>query len=86
MVKPASKIALSIPDTLFKALENARRESRKSRSAIVQEALRESLRRGLQHQLVRDDEAAYRTQREMPAEIEAALATAIELMPKDQKW
>lgn len=86
MAKPATKIAISIPDPLYKALERARRDSRKSRSAIVQEALREWLRRGLEQQLVRDYEAAYRTQRETPAEVEAALATAMSLMPKDEEW
>jgi metal-responsive CopG/Arc/MetJ family transcriptional regulator len=86
MAKPGTKIAVSIPAPLYEALERARRESHKSRSAIVQEALREWLRRGLHQQLVRDYEAGYRTQRETPAEVEAALATALGLIPKDEEW
>ena len=77
MPKPAAKIAVSIPEPLYRAIEKARRASRKSRSAIVQEALREWLRRGLNEQLVRDYEAGYRAQGETTAEVEAALTTAV---------
>ena len=86
MAKPAVKVAVSIPDLLYQALEKARRQSRKSRSAIVQEALREWLRRGIQGELVRDYEAGYRAQRETPEEIEAALATAMGQMPEAEEW
>ena len=84
MAKPATRIAVSIPDPLYRALEKARRDSRRSRSAIVQEALREWLRRGLQQQLVRDYEAGYRAQGETSTEVEAALATAMGLVAKDE--
>ncbi len=86
MARPAAKFAISIPQPLYKALEKARRESRRSRSAIVQEALSDWLSRGVQAELVREYELGYRTRRETPAEALAALATATALMPKDEEW
>ena len=86
MAKPTIKVAISIPDPLYKELEKARRQSRKSRSAIVREALQEWLQRGVREGLVRDYEAGYRARRETPAEVEAALATAMGLLANDGAW
>jgi len=41
MPRSAAKIAVSLPDELYRALESARRRAGKSRSSVVQEALRD---------------------------------------------
>jgi metal-responsive CopG/Arc/MetJ family transcriptional regulator len=84
--KPATKVAVSIPDALFRAVERARRTARKSRSAVVQEALRDWLRRGTEGQLARDHEAGYRANPESRSDAEAALATASALLADDESW
>jgi len=84
--RSAAKVAVSIPDALYDAVEGARRHSGMSRSAVVQEALRAWLRREVDAQLVRDYEAGYRTHPEEASEIEAALATAVGLLRDDEGW
>ena len=86
MARTAAKVAVSIPVALFRAVEQARRRARKSRSAVVQEALRDWLRRGAQADLVRDYEAGYRARPEGERDAEAALATAMALFPDDEEW
>ncbi len=83
MPRSAAKIAVSLPDELYRALEGARRKAGRSRSAVVQEALREWLRRQLRGDLVREYEAGYRRSPEDAQEIEAALATAAGLLSTD---
>ena len=84
--RSAAKVAVSIPDALYGAVEGARRRSGKSRSAVVQEALRAWLRGEVEAQLVRDYEAGYRTHPEDASEIESALATAVGLLRDDEDW
>jgi metal-responsive CopG/Arc/MetJ family transcriptional regulator len=84
--KTATKVAVSLPEPLYRALERARRRLGKSRSAVFQEALREWLRRGVQADLVRDYEAGYRAQPERERDAEAALATAVALLGDDEDW
>lgn len=86
MPKTAAKMAVSLPDELYRALESARRRARKTRSAVVQEALRDWLRRQAQADLVREYEAGYRRRPETAREIEAALATATGLLTSDDDW
>jgi metal-responsive CopG/Arc/MetJ family transcriptional regulator len=86
MAKSAAKVAISLPEPLYRALERARRRTGKSRSALVQEALREWLRRGVEGDLLRDYEAGYRAQPEGERDAEAALATAVALLGDDEKW
>lgn len=86
MAKSAAKIAISIPDDLYRALEGARRRARRSRSAIVQEALRDWLRGQQQAELVREYEAGYRRRPEDAREVEAALATATSLLRDEDDW
>ena len=81
--RPAAKVAVSLPAALHRAVEGARRRSGKTRSAMVQEALREWLRREAEAMLVREYEAGYRARPEDPSEIEAALATAVALLRED---
>ncbi len=86
MAKTATKVAVSIPDPLYRALERARRRTGKSRSAVLQEALRDWLRRGVQAELVREYEAGYRARPEGESDIEAALATAAALLRDEEEW
>jgi metal-responsive CopG/Arc/MetJ family transcriptional regulator len=86
MPKNTAKVAVSLPDALYQAIEKARRRTGKSRSAVVQEALREWLGREVQAGLVRDYEAGYRARPEDASEIEAALATAAALLRDDEGW
>ena len=80
MAKSAAKVAVSIPDELHRAVELARKRARKTRSAVVQEALRDWLRREVHAGLVRDYEAGYANRPEDADEIEAALATSVSLL------
>jgi len=83
MPRSAAKIAVSLPDELYRALESARRRRGKTRSAAVQEAVREWLLRQARGELVREYEEGYRSQPESGEEIEAALATAVGLLTAD---
>lgn len=83
---PATKVAVSVPTDLFEAVERARRESGKSRSAVVQEALRQWLRHAAELGLVREYEAGYRRHPERKDEIDEATATAIGLLGHDDDW
>ncbi len=83
MPRSAAKIAISLPDELYRALESMRRKSGKSRSAVVQEAVRDWLRRQARGELVREYEAGYRRHPESSEEIETALATAVGLLSAD---
>ena len=85
MPKNAAKVAVSIPGPLYKAVEGARRRAGKTRSAVVQEALRDWLRREAQAELVREYEAGYRASPE-DADAEAALATAVGLLRDEEDW
>jgi metal-responsive CopG/Arc/MetJ family transcriptional regulator len=85
MPRGAAKIAVSLPDELYRALEGARRRLGKSRSAAVQEAVREWLLREARGELVREYEEGYRRQPESGEEIEAALATAVGLLTADSE-
>ena len=81
-----AKVAVSLPDELFRALESARRRARKTRSSVVQEALRDWLRRQARAELVRDYEEGYRRSSETTREVESALATAVGLLADDDEW
>jgi metal-responsive CopG/Arc/MetJ family transcriptional regulator len=86
VAKGAAKVAISLPDELYRAVEGARRRAGKSRSAVVQEALRAWLRRQAQGDLVREYEAGYRRRPEDAREIEEALATAEPLLRDEDDW
>ena len=83
MPRSAAKIAVSLPDELYRALEGARRRTGQSRSALVQEAVRDWLRRQARGELVHEYEEGYRRSPEAADEIEAALATAVGLLSSD---
>jgi metal-responsive CopG/Arc/MetJ family transcriptional regulator len=86
VAKGTAKVAVSLPDELYRALENARRRARKTRSAVVQEALRDWLGQRARAELVRDYEEGYRRRPETAREAEAALATTIGLLTRDDEW
>jgi metal-responsive CopG/Arc/MetJ family transcriptional regulator len=78
--KAATKVAVSIPDQLYRVLERVRRARGKSRSAAIQEALRYWLDHEAQRALVREYEAGYRRKPETRREIKAAEAAAVRLL------
>ncbi len=81
--KKTAKVAVSLPGALYQAVEKARRRTGKARSTVVQEALRDWLRREAQAELVREYQAGYRARPEDASEIDAALATATGLLRAD---
>ncbi len=80
MARPATKITVSIPNGLYQAVERARRARGKSRSAVVQDALRHWLNSQAHAASVREYEAGYRRQPEGRREIRAAKAAAVRLL------
>jgi metal-responsive CopG/Arc/MetJ family transcriptional regulator len=83
---PAVKIAVTVPAELYKAIELARKQPARSRSAVVQEALRHWLRQQAHTALVREYERGYRRKPETKREIDAAMATAIGLLQDEDDW
>ena len=75
MPKRATKVAISIPRDLYRAVEGVRRKSGRSRSALVQDALRHWLGRQAETLWVREYEAGYR--RRPSADLLDALETLI---------
>jgi hypothetical protein len=81
----SSKVAVSIPSVLLRAVEAARRKSGQRRSAVVQDALRLWIKRQAEALLVREYEAGYRRKPESRPDVEAAQAAAL-LALSEQKW
>ncbi len=82
----AVKIAVTVPAPLYKAMETARKRQARTRSAVVQEALRHWLRQQAHATLVREYEEGYRRRPETKGEIDAAMATAIGLLQDEDDW
>jgi metal-responsive CopG/Arc/MetJ family transcriptional regulator len=80
MRRAAAKVAVSIPAELYQAVEKARKRSGKSRSAMMQDALRYWLAQSEQADLVREYEAGYRRKPEGKSEVKAAEASAGRLL------
>lgn len=76
----ATKVAVSIPSDLYRAVERARKRHRKTRSAVMQDALRHWLRHEAEMVLVREYEAGYRRRPETRREVKAAEAAAVRLL------
>src|SRR5204863_438148 len=76
MAKAATKIAISVPAELYRAVERARRTTGLSRSAVVQRALRLWLERSAHEAAVREYVAGYRARPEGPRDVKAAEAAA----------
>ena len=80
----AVKIAVTVPAQLYKAVESARKQHGRTRSAVVQEALRHWLRQQAQAALVREYEHGYQRKPEMKREIDAAIVTTIGVFDDDE--
>ena len=78
-------MAVSIPAELYRAVERARKVSGKTRSAVMQDALRHWLTQQAQAQMVREYEAGYRRRPEGLREIKAAQASAVRLL-STENW
>jgi len=83
MARTATKVAVSIPNPLYRVVERVRKTSGKSRSAVVQAALRYWLEQEAQADLVREYEAGYRRKPEGPREVKAAQAAAVRLLASE---
>jgi len=81
--KLAIKVGVSLPVELHKALEDARRKLGKTRSALLQEALKEWLEARRLEQMVRRYQDGYLATPESAEEIRAAEAAAGELLAKE---
>ncbi len=81
MGRGATKVAVSIPDDLYQAIEKIRKIRRASRSAVVQDALRHWLHQQAQSARVREYEAGYRRRPESRREVKAAEAKPTETKP-----
>ena len=79
MSKIATKVAVSLPDNLYRAVEQARKKSGKSRSAVMQDALHHWLRQQEQAVLIREYEVGYQKKPESKQEVKAAEASAARL-------
>jgi metal-responsive CopG/Arc/MetJ family transcriptional regulator len=86
MSRPAAKIALSLPEDLLREIERARKRRGKTRSALVQDALRLWLHRESDASLVREWEEGYRRMPEGRAEIDAAEATGKLAFDPEDDW
>lgn len=80
MASVSTKVAVSIPEDLYRAVELARKRIGKSRSAILQDAIRQWLKRQEEAALIQAYEAGYRAKPESGREIEAAQAAAVRLL------
>jgi metal-responsive CopG/Arc/MetJ family transcriptional regulator len=83
MARAATKVAVSIPEELYQTVERIRKITRRSRSAVVQDALRHWLHQQAQEALVREYEAGYRRRPESRREVKAAEAAAVRLLSTD---
>ncbi|HLY39155.1 MAG TPA: ribbon-helix-helix domain-containing protein [Candidatus Binatia bacterium] len=80
----ATKVAVSIPADLYRAVERARKRHGKTRSAVMQDALRHWLRHEAEIALVREYEDGYRRRPETPREVKAAKSAAVRLLGSDE--
>jgi Arc/MetJ-type ribon-helix-helix transcriptional regulator len=86
MPSGVAKVAVTVPVELFREVEAARKRRAQTRSAVVQEALRQWLRAQKHATLVREYEEGYRRRPETRREIDEALATAAGLLHDDEEW
>jgi len=81
----AAKVTVSIPASLYKATERIRKASGRSRSAMVQDALRHWLESRARGTLVHEYETGYRRKPEGRREVKGAQAAAVRLL-STQDW
>ena len=76
----SAKVAVTLPDSLYRAVEKLRRQTRTTRSAVVQRALVLLLRETEKQERVRAYVEAYRRSPETEEEVRAAEASAARLL------
>ena len=80
-MRPATrKVVISMPASLYRAVEQIQKTTGMTRSAVLQDALRYWLGHQVEAALVREYEAGYRRRSEGRREIEAAEAAAVRLL------
>ena len=79
MSKVATKVAVSLPDDLYRAVEQARKKSGKSRSAVMQDALHHWLRQQEQAVLIREYEAGYQKKPESKRACERKMGSGMSI-------
>ena len=84
MPKLAVKIAISLPNELYRAIERARKRCGKTRSALAQDALRHWLKHQQEAGWIREYVEGYRRMPESPSEIEAANAMAVRSLSTEE--
>ena len=84
MSKVATKVAVSLPGDLYRAVELVRKKSGQSRSAVMQDALLHWLRQQEQAVLIREYEAGYRKKPEDKREVKTAEAAAVRLLAAEE--
>jgi Arc/MetJ-type ribon-helix-helix transcriptional regulator len=72
------KVAFSLPRPLYRTVEQARRRTRQSRSAVMQEALRLWVARDQEAARIRKYVAGYRQRPEAPDEVAGLEAAGLE--------
>jgi metal-responsive CopG/Arc/MetJ family transcriptional regulator len=81
----ATRVAISIPGPLYRAVERARKATGKSRRVVIQDALRHWLDHQAHEPLLAEYRAGYRGRPEGPREIKAAESAAVQLL-STEKW
>ena len=84
MARGATKVAISLPGELYRAVEQVRKRTGRTRSALIQDALRHWLRHQAEAALVREYEAGYRRHPEGAREVKAAEAAAVRLLASEE--
>jgi metal-responsive CopG/Arc/MetJ family transcriptional regulator len=84
MARGTTKVAISLPGELYRAVERVRKRTGRTRSALMQDALRHWLRHQAEAVLVREYEAGYRRHPEGAREVKAAEAAAVRLLATEE--
>ncbi len=85
MTRTTTKVAVSIPTDLYRAVERRRKGSGRTRSSIIQEALRSWIQQQELAVLVRQYVEGYRKKPETRREVTRAEATGMRLLAS-QEW
>lgn len=88
MAHEAAKVAVSMPQEVFRSVEQARRRLRMARSEAVVEALRAWLKNLEEKEMIRQYIEGYRRhpERLSPAEAKARLKMTAEVFRKEAPW
>ena len=84
MGQATRKVAISMPVALYRTVERVRKTTRKTRSAVLQDALRYWLDHQAEAALVQEYEAGYRRRPEGRREVKAVEAAAVRLLSTEE--